>query len=531
MASAILPSMNEQCWGERKAHVGNYRHNPNNNTRFTSRLNPNPSPISNPNPNLHQNLTKSANTNPGRQMGDLKNHIRQKNEPPKRALAPPLPAAFYVSQPSHQKPEGSVQPKDPFHREYVTFNLASYSNLEMKELKKRLKLELLSVRSLLEQIEGRHIESRPGGFDPQFMPPPSIQESHHASETSAGKRTPKRNQRSGSSGFLTSGKNNKTISGQKRALPFATGPGSKRSMLHKLEVQRVETTMMMKCKQILMNLLKLKHAFVFSKPVDVQGLKLHDYYQIIKQPMDLGTVKSRLINKKYQTPLDFAYDVRLTFENALKYNPKGHEVNTLADSMLQRFEKLFGPEYEKYETEYQSVMTENPVDKRGSIPKSGAAVEEIASLPTMMSSHPVKVADMTQSPGSGNLPKPKKAKDRKKRPMTSEEKLKLVAQLENMSPEKMEQVVQIMRKGSPHLLPDGGDIELDIESLDTEMLWELDRFARNDKRTCGKLSRQDLLENASVKEVTSASSNEVLKVVKHSFAQPNLFLEVIIDFV
>jgi bromodomain-containing protein 4 len=34
-------------------------------------------------------------------------------------------------------------------------------------------------------------------------------------------------------------------------------------------------------------------AFVwpFSKPVDVENLNLPDYYQIIKKPMDLGTVK------------------------------------------------------------------------------------------------------------------------------------------------------------------------------------------------------------------------------------------------
>jgi len=29
----------------------------------------------------------------------------------------------------------------------------------------------------------------------------------------------------------------------------------------------------------------------FSKPVDVKSLNLSDYYQIIKKPMDLGTVK------------------------------------------------------------------------------------------------------------------------------------------------------------------------------------------------------------------------------------------------
>ena len=35
-------------------------------------------------------------------------------------------------------------------------------------------------------------------------------------------------------------------------------------------------------------------AWPFLKPVDVQGLGLMDYFQIIKKPMDLGTIKVSL---------------------------------------------------------------------------------------------------------------------------------------------------------------------------------------------------------------------------------------------
>ncbi|CAI9771683.1 unnamed protein product [Fraxinus pennsylvanica] len=39
----------------------------------------------------------------------------------------------------------------------------------------------------------------------------------------------------------------------------------------------------------------------------------------------------------------------------------------------------------------------------------------------------------------------------------------------------MPQLVKIIRKGNEHLAQDGDEIELDIEALDTETLWELDR--------------------------------------------------------
>ncbi len=48
------------------------------------------------------------------------------------------------------------------------------------------------------------------------------------------------------------------------------------------------------CNNILKELLSTKHeayACPFYKPVDAEALGLHDYHDIIKYPMDLGTVK------------------------------------------------------------------------------------------------------------------------------------------------------------------------------------------------------------------------------------------------
>lgn len=35
------------------------------------------------------------------------------------------------------------------------------------------------------------------------------------------------------------------------------------------------------------------YAWPFYEPVDAVGLGLHDYHDIIRQPMDLGTIKVR----------------------------------------------------------------------------------------------------------------------------------------------------------------------------------------------------------------------------------------------
>ena len=42
---------------------------------------------------------------------------------------------------------------------------------------------------------------------------------------------------------------------------------------------------------------------------------LHDYHDIIKRPMDLGTVKRKMDARVYADPEEFASDVRQIFIN------------------------------------------------------------------------------------------------------------------------------------------------------------------------------------------------------------------------
>lgn len=67
--------------------------------------------------------------------------------------------------------------------------------------------------------------------------------------------------------------------------------------------------------------------------------------------------------------------------------------------------------------------------------------------------------------------------------------------LQNLPQEKMPQLVQIIRKRDEHLAQDVNEIELDIEALDTETLWELDRFVTNWKKMVSKTKRQALMMN------------------------------------
>ncbi|KAG2293650.1 hypothetical protein Bca52824_040319 [Brassica carinata] len=371
---------------------------------------------------------------------------------------------------------------------YATFNIAGYTSIQLRELKKRFTSELEQIRILRERIES-------GTFETQEVP---------AVRSAQEKQKPK-----------------------KRCNPFPGEETHPKKRVSNPESERALASMLNSCGQMLVKLMKHKWAWVFNTPVDVVGLGLHDYHLIVKKPMDLGTVK-----------LNLEKGFTLTFRNAMAYNPKGQDVYFMAEKLLDQFDLMFNPAFRKFEAQQvkltgsssrpepevkQRQWSQPPVEsnvRRGteqiSIAKKLDSVK-----PTQPTLSPPKVIEppreRTPSPSpppppqevqpqqpllqpvseveappgvsevtkgrKGKLPKPK-AKDPNKRPMTMEEKSKLGMNLQDLPPEKLGQL-------------DGDEIELDIEAVDNETLWELDRFVTNYKKMASKIKRQGFIHNVS----------------------------------
>ena len=64
----------------------------------------------------------------------------------------------------------------------------------------------------------------------------------------------------------------------------------------------------------------------FRDPVNPQALNIPDYFEIIKTPMDMSTIKEKLDKGEYKEPWEFVDDVWLMFENAWTYNRKTSKV-------------------------------------------------------------------------------------------------------------------------------------------------------------------------------------------------------------
>ncbi|GJN26420.1 hypothetical protein PR202_gb14348 [Eleusine coracana subsp. coracana] len=253
---------------------------------------------------------------------------------------------------------------------------------------------------------------------------------------------------------------------------------------------KLRGAMKKRCVQILTKLLKDKRSVWFNAPVDVERLGLHDYHTVIKSPMDLGTVKEKLAAGRYASHGDFAADVRLTFSNALRYNPVGHEVHTFAGALLASFEKMYRAAVAWFEEECKRLEPPRPVP-----------------VPVELPPPPQPPAAETKAkPKSVKMPKPK-AREPNKREMTLEEKDMLRQGLESLPEEKMHNVLQIVRKrnNNPEML--GDEIELDIDEMDVETVWELDRFVTNFNKALKK-SQRAAMTNGGVPEVNSAAMAE-----------------------
>ncbi|KGN47247.1 transcription factor GTE4 [Cucumis sativus] len=280
------------------------------------------------------------------------------------------------------------------------------------------------------------------------------------------------------------------------------------------------------CVSLLEKLMKHKHGWVFNTPVDVEGLCLHDYFSIIRHPMDLGTVKTRLNKNWYKSPKEFAEDVRLTFQNAMTYNPKGQDVHIMAEQLLKIFEDRWvviesnyyqemrlGMEYGAPLPSSNSVRGHPrpvPLDMRKILRRSDSLIN-----PADSRTQPMSVTPSARTP---SLKKPK-AKDVFKRDMTYNEKKKLSTNLQNLPSEKLDAILQIIKKRNFELLQQDDEIEVDIDSVDTETLWELDRLVMNYRKSLSKNKRK--AELAILKARAEAERNDQANLLRETRADEN----------
>lgn len=91
---------------------------------------------------------------------------------------------------------------------------------------------------------------------------------------------------------------------------------------------------------IIENLEKEPLSYEFLNPVDTVGLGLTDYFDYIKHPMDLETLRSNIFNHKYVMVQEALNDLQQIWTNCKIYNMEGSDIYRMAETLEKQSRKF-----------------------------------------------------------------------------------------------------------------------------------------------------------------------------------------------
>ena len=86
--------------------------------------------------------------------------------------------------------------------------------------------------------------------------------------------------------------------------------------------------------------MKTKASFAFNQPVDPVALQIPTYLEIVKLPMDMGTMLQKLKDNEYKTVDEFIGDFETMVNNSIMFNGGNHPVTHAAMSLKAYFFKM-----------------------------------------------------------------------------------------------------------------------------------------------------------------------------------------------
>ncbi|KAL4780738.1 hypothetical protein BJX76DRAFT_36886 [Aspergillus varians] len=298
----------------------------------------------------------------------------------------------------------------------------------------------------------------------------------------------------------TDGRPKRSIHPPKRDLPYSTKP-KKKKFQWELKF----------CQEVLDELHKPKHylyAMPFYFPVDPVALNIPTYHSVVKKPMDLSTISSKLQTGQYENAKEFETDVRQIFKNCFKFNLKGDptylagekldEVFSSKWSQKDRYLAAHEPHPEQHSAE--SSSEESDEDEEGSDDEEEEAINRLKK----------QIADMSQQLEAMTQKKkktpPKKTKSKKKdskksavagagkkdrksgsksariekpRYVSYHDKQVISNGISSLPDKKMQEALKIIQSNVPALKgTQETEIELDIDELPNDVLWLLLKFVK-----------------------------------------------------
>ncbi|XP_071980792.1 bromodomain-containing protein 2 isoform X1 [Engystomops pustulosus] len=143
-------------------------------------------------------------------------------------------------------------------------------------------------------------------------------------------------------------------------------------------------------KVVMKSLWKHQFSWPFRQPVDSVKLCLPDYHKIIKQPMDMGTIKRRLENNYYWSALECMQDFNTMFTNCYIYNKPTDDIVLMAQSLekifLQKVAQMPQEEQEIPNTATKSKHVKPPSSKPPVVTGGLTSAHQVPAISSMSQS-------------------------------------------------------------------------------------------------------------------------------------------------
>lgn len=94
-------------------------------------------------------------------------------------------------------------------------------------------------------------------------------------------------------------------------------------------------------KRLINTLWRCSSAHIFHNPVDPDRLGIPDYFEIVKDPIDLGTIKQRINHNQYTSMEVVCDDIQRCFDNCLLYNGEDSPAGARCLNVIDEFNKLY----------------------------------------------------------------------------------------------------------------------------------------------------------------------------------------------
>jgi bromodomain-containing factor 1 len=284
-------------------------------------------------------------------------------------------------------------------------------------------------------------------------------------------------------------------------LPYADVPKKHRRRSVKKDASNEQLKF---CVKILDQMGRKQHAAVvgpFSEPVDWVKLSIPDYPKIVKKPMDLSTMRSKLESGAYHTAEKFRDDFKLIMSNCNLYNPPGTIVHQAGVELKKLFEEKWkGLPPLRAESEDDEGDDDSESDDERTRALTIAAMEsQIETMRNSISalkhqkekkskkSKKKDASASTQATASKAAKKETKAATKKKSApkktqipdddvLSFEQKKDLSEAIQTLDGQKLERVIQIIHEGVPEIRDSQEEIELEIDTLPASVLTKLYNF-------------------------------------------------------